>query len=304
MPYKDYYNILGVKRTATPDEIRQGYRRMAHKYHPDVSQEPNAEERFKLVQEAYEVLGTPDKRKKYDEVRPNDSQHTHTKHTNHSNPRRKGGVDVSFFEEISRQEFEKEKGFSDFFDSLFGKKKKYAKAAETPSDHNTPFVTELSLEVEELFQDTIKTIQIQDGQKLQVRIPRGASDGKKVRLPGKGLNGQDILLTIKVREHPWYSIQGNDLYYELPITPWEAALGTQITLNTPKGSVNLRIPPETVTGKKMRLPGRGLGTNHENGDFYVVLLIQTPPAHSPEQKAFYIQMQHLFPWTPRPHLKS
>jgi len=313
MQYKDYYQILGVERQASLDEIRQAYRRLAHKYHPDISQETGAEQQFKEVSEAYDVLSTPAKRSKYDRIVPpnrTSQGHTANKQTN-TYTRRRDPIDIAYFEELSRQEHEKEKGFSDFFESLFGKRRKQNKSSDANSNHSDSAPpqndgipdTELVLDVEDLFHDTVKTLTTSSGNQVQVRIPRGASEGKKLRLPGQGLNGQALTLTIKVRPHPYYSIHGLDLYYELPITPWEAALGTDLTLPTPRGPVNLHIPPESCSGRKMRLAGRGLSNATENGDFYVVLLIQVPPAHSAEQKAFYTQMERLFPWTPRPHLK-
>ncbi|MEZ5479912.1 MAG: DnaJ C-terminal domain-containing protein [Thiolinea sp.] len=305
MEYRDYYNTLGIARDADADDIKQAYRRMARRYHPDVSQEADAEERFKEINEAYEVLGTPDKRRKYDRIAPSARQESSPRTASPHTTRRQR-FDPAYFEEISRQDVaDTDSGFSDFFESLFGKKskKKQDKTDSKPNSGTTD--TSIELDIADLFRDTVKTVQISSTESIQVRIPKGASNGQKLRLPGKGSRGSDLSLVIQVRPHPYWQTQELDIYIDCPIAPWEAALGASIPLPTPTGTVNLKIPPGSQSGKKMRLLGRGLprqGDSTVSGDLYVILQIQTPPATNAAEQALYQHMSQLFSWHPRSHM--
>lgn len=307
MEYKDYYKTLGVERSASQDEIRKAFRRMAAKYHPDRNKDAGAEDRFKEINEANEVLSDPDKRSRYDQLGndwragenfrppPGWSGNSHSGHFN-----------ASFFEDIARQSFDGASGagggFSDFFESLFGNSTGFrrpggsAPRGSTPSQEAT-----IQLTLEDIYHGARKTIRLPSGENLQVQIPAGIAEGQKLRLAGKGPRGSDIYLKIKLKEHPIYHLDGKDIHMELPIAPWEAALGETIALPIPNGRINLKIPQGSQSGKKMRLKARGL-PGEPAGDLYVTLLVNTPPADTAEQKEYYARMRTLFDWNPRQHI--
>lgn len=302
MAAKDYYQVLGISRGASAEDIKLAYRRLARKYHPDVSQLPGAEEHFKAVNEAYDILSDSSKRRKYEQQqtanRPKQAEPT-TKE-----PPMTRKVDVAFFEEISKQEIPDTRRSSAIFNSLFGKKRR-DKVADSPSQAAVePQEYHLTLQVEDLFFDTVKAIQSPNGDTLQVRVPKGSTEGSRLRLAGKGLKGADLSLVIHIAEHPYYELIGQDLYLDLPLSPWEAALGSTILAPTPHGPVSLKIPPGSESGKKMRLAGRGLSTHTTQGDMYITLQVQTPPATTSQQQEFYAQMERTFNWSPRQHLKT
>ncbi len=282
MEYKDYYKILGIEKTADKDQIRKSYRKLAKKYHPDVSKEPNAEERFKEVKEAYEVLNDPAKRREYDSMGSAGF----------------GGGDPfrqSRGQNYSPGGFDNNSGFSDFFDTFFGRG---ATAGETRYQKPEPQNATISLDLEDLYEGASKRIRIQGGGSVQVKIPKGIEEGKKIRLTGKASNGGDLLLQIQLKQHPKFKLEGKDVYVDLPIAPWESALGASVTVPTLGGNIKLTVPEGAKSGSKMRLKGKGLpGSNA--GDQYIVLKIVTPPAKTEEQRAFYQEMQTLFAWDPR-----
>lgn len=304
MEYKDYYKVLGVERSASQDDIRKAYRKLARKYHPDVSKETDAETRFKEVNEANEVLGDTEKRKQYDtlgsswqagdQFRPNQQQWQHS----HAG----GGFDASFFEDIARQQQGAQgdgAGFSDFFDTLFGGGAGNGRRQRKPVGAQTANVT---LNLEDSYHGHQKTLRLPNGQSVQVRIPKGITDGKKIRLSGKGRQGQDLHLKVHLRPHPAYTLDGQDIYHEVAIAPWEAALGDSIPVKTLGGTIKLKIPPNTPSGKKMRLKGKGL-PGKTAGDFYVTLMIHTPPADNEQQKHLYMEMKQAFTaWDARTEL--
>lgn len=299
MAAKDYYQVLGISRSASADDIKLAYRRLARKYHPDVSRVPGAEEHFKAVNEAYETLGDSSKRSKYEQQQ---APAKPTPTSSSVNTARK--VDVAFFEEISKQDIPNTRHSSTLFNNLFGKKRRdksdefKAQAPIEPQEYN------LTLQIEDLFFDTIKAIQAPNGDTTQVRVPKGSAEGSRLRLIGKGLGGADLSLVIHIAEHPYYELVGQDLYLDLPLSPWEAALGATVLAPTPTGPVSLKIPAASESGKKMRLPGRGINTSAAQGDMYVTLQVQTPPATTAQQQEFYAQMERTFNWSPRQHLKT
>lgn len=303
MQYKDYYKILGVERHADQETIKKAFRRLAAKFHPDRNPDPRAEEQFKEINEAYEVLGDAQKRAKYDQL--GNGWHAGDQFRTppgwQSQPQNTQ-FDASFFENIARRGFEQNtsssSGFSDFFDSLFGGNS--SRRTQAPPSRE-PQTATVQLAVEDVYHGTNKTIRLPSGENLQIRIPAGMSENQKIRLAGKGAHGSDIYLKVKVKEHPLYRIDGSDLVMEIPIAPWEAALGDTITVITLAGKVNLKIPAGSQSGKKMRLKGRGL-PGKEPGDLYVILNVATPPAATIEQKEYYARMKNLFDWDPRQHL--
>ncbi len=312
MEYKDYYEIMGVERDATQDEIKRAYRKLARKYHPDVSKEADAEQMFKQVGEAYEVLKDPEKRVAYDQLG-------------------KAGVagaagegftpppnwDAGF--EFSGGGFTEgdSAAYSDFFESLFGQEARQAQAGQRSyrmrgEDHHAKVLIDL----EDAYKGATRTITLQapelDAQghvttrnrTLNVKIPKGIRAGQKIRLNGQGSPGTgdapagDLYLEMEFKEHPLYRVEQLDLYLELPVAPWEAALGATVKTPTPSGVIDLKIPAGSASGRKMRLKGRGIPAKAP-GDIYVVLKIALPPADSDEAKALYEKMQQELPFNPR-----
>jgi curved DNA-binding protein len=310
--FKDYYAIMGVARDASQEEIKRAYRRLASKYHPDVSKEANAEEKFKEVQEAYEVLKDPQRRAAYDQLgtgwRPGED----------FRPPPDWGRDFEF--STSSFGATDDGDFSDFFSALFGQRSPFGTRrgrrtrgfAAAGEDH----VAKIQIDLEDSFRGGTHTIELKSAQlgddgRLQVRprtlkvtIPRGVVEGQRIRLAGQGSPGigggppGDLYLEISFRPHPLFQVEGRDVTLTLPIAPWEAALGATIQTPTLAGPVELKIPPNSRAGQKLRLRGRGLpGTTP--GDQYVVLKIVLPPADTAEARAFYEQMRQKLPFNPR-----
>ncbi len=312
MEYKDYYAILGIDKKANDDDIKKAYRRLARKYHPDVSKEKNAEEQFKDVQEAYEVLKDPKKREAYDTLGSN----------------WKGGQDfrpppgwegAQFYSSDGGQFSQEDMaGFSDFFSQLFGAgggarrggfrhhqgfDQGFQEVKQRGADQNAKIAISLS----DAFHGTSRTFQLRmpDGVRtIKVTIPAGSMTGQKLRLAGQGGQGiggapaGDLYLEIEVQPDSLYSLQGRDVYITLPVTPWEAALGADIKVPTLGGAVGMKLAPGAQAGQKLRLKGRGLPGNPA-GDQYAIVQIIVPAAHTPEQKKLYEEMATAMPFNPR-----
>ncbi len=301
MDYKDYYKILGVERDVSQADLKKSYRKMARKYHPDVSKETNAEERFKEVNEAYEVLGDEAKRSQYDTLGSN--------YQNGQNfnppPGWEGGFDFSQFSQgQGGAQQPGGAGFSDFFESMFGGgmgggggQQQYQQQRRKPPAETMI----LRVDLEDIFAGGKKKVRLPSGSNIEVKIPKGFEDGKKIRLTGKGSNGADIHLKIQINKHPRYKVEGKNVLLNLPIAPWESALGASLNVDTLAGKIKLKIPEGAESGKKMRLKGRGLPATSSSlaGDQFVVLKIVTPPATTDEDKTFYQEMQKKFDWSPR-----
>lgn len=301
MEYKDYYKVLGVERETPQDELKKAYRKLARKYHPDVSKESNAEERFKEVNEAYEVVGDAEKRASYDQLGAN------WKNGQSFNPPPgwDGGFDSSQFGGGARSSGGA--GFSDFFESMFGGSVGGAGFQQgQPHQQRTrkpPSQTAaVTVDLEDVYAGGSTRVVLAGGKTLDVKIPKGIEEGKKIRLGGKASNGGDLLLQIHIRKHPRYTVDGRNVSVNLPIAPWEAALGSSVEVETLSGKLKLKIPAGSQSGKKMRLKGRGLpvsANSASNGDQLVVLQIAVPPANTDEDKQFYEEMQKKFDWNPR-----
>ena len=308
--YKDYYKIMGVARDVSPDELKRVYRRLARKYHPDVSKEANAEARFKELQEAYEVLKDPQKRAAYDQLGSNWRQGQEFR------PPPDWGQNFEF-----SGSFGEENSFSDFFSSLFGQRPGGGRARGGGSRGfamaGDDQVASIEIDLEDSFRGGSKTIELKgrqiddDGRvqprTLKITIPAGIVEGQRIRLAGQGSPGHgggpsgDLYLEVKFREHRLFKAEGRDVTLTLPIAPWEAALGATVPTPTLAGTVDLRIPPNAKSGQRMRLKGRGLpGTTP--GDQYVVLKIVLPPADSPQARELYERMQRELPFDPRSDL--
>lgn len=302
MQFQDYYEVLGVPRTAAPDEIKRAYRKLARKYHPDVSKEPDAAERIKQVNEAYEVLKDPEKRAAYDQVGSG-----YRRGDEFRPP--PGWQDNAFH--FSAGDTAQ---FSDFFESLFGAqfgagaRAGAARGAHAGEDQ----YARIELTLEEAFQGTTRTVMLAspDGRerRLQVKIPAGVTSGQQIRLAGQGAPGLrggpagDLYLEVEILPHRFFRVDGKDVHLDLPIAPWEAALGASLKVPTLGGAVTMKIPAGARPGQKLRLKGRGL-PGRNPGDEYVHLQIITPPAHTPEARDFYERMAKEFAsFNPRAHL--
>ncbi len=316
MEFRDYYQTLGLERGATQDEIKRAYRKLARKYHPDVSSEADAEEKFKAVGEAYEVLKDPEKRAAYDQLGANwQAGQEFT-----APP----GWDAGF--EFSGGGFTQgdSHAFSDFFESLFGQSFGGGATAFNQGprgyrargqDHHARIMIDLedslsgasraiTLRVPEV--DANGRVHTRD-HTLNVRIPKGIAPGQQIRLAGQGDPGVggaaagDLYLEVVFKPHGRYRLEGRDIYLDLPVAPWEAALGANVKAPTPSGVIDLKIPPGTKAGKKMRIKGRGL-PGKQAGDFYVVIKIVLPPGHDARVKRAYEELARASEFNARANL--
>jgi curved DNA-binding protein len=314
MKYKDYYKTLGVERGASDDELKKAYRKLARKYHPDVSKEPNAKERFQDVSEAYETLKDKEKRGAYDSLgshRPGqDFQPSHDWYQR-------------FGERFSHGEAEEDLGgvdLSDLFESLgarFGGRQPGAGSARgyTFRRGNVPmrgqdYEANLPLTLEEAAHGGERELHV-NGQTIRVRIPKGATDGERLRLAGKGapgINGGpagDLYLNIVLRPHPLYKVSGHDLELEVPITPPEAALGAQIEIPTLNGRVAVKLPGGSSSGQRLRLTGKGLPKPKSGaGDLYARLNIVVPSTLTDKEKELYEELRTASRFDPRSRFKG
>lgn len=298
MEYKDYYKILGVEREISDADLKKTYRKLARKYHPDVSKEKDAEERFKEVNEAYEVLGDKEKRSQYDELGANwqNGQNFNPP------PGWDSGFDFGQFSSGGHTGRTADGGFSDFFESMFGggfqqDPRQQGGFNQKPAKPPAETVT-FNVDLEDIYHGNNKRIRLPNGSNIEVKIPKGIEEGKKIRLAGKASHGGDLHLKIQIKKHPKFKRENNDIYLDLPIAPWEAALGATVTIDTLDGKLKLKIPPGAGSGKKMRIKGKGL-PGKANGNQVVTLQIVTPPAETDEEKEFYDIMSKKFDWKPR-----
>ena len=307
MEYKDYYQVLGVARDASQEEIKKFYRRLARKYHPDVSKEKDAEECFKAVGEAYDVLSDPKKREAYDRLGSN--WKAGESFTPPPGWEFEGGFQGSEQGSFSTEEAS---AFSDFFSSLFGGSG-FQQAGQHRRHYNASIKGEdihahLTISLEEAFQGSSKELSLslprsQAVKTLRVKIPKGVLPGQQIRLAGQGtsgLGGQpgDLYIEVEYAPHSLFTADKADIYLRVPLTPWEAALGTILSVPTLGGKVEVKIPANSQTGKKLRLKGRGIPAKTP-GDQYLTLEIMTPPAHDEAAKTIYKNMQTSLPFNPR-----
>lgn len=291
MRFHDYYETLGVKPDASADEIKQAYRKLARKFHPDVSKEPKAEERFKEINEAYEALREPERRREYDRARAGGFRAG-----DEFRPGPGGdGFEYDFGDGSSQ--------FSDFFESLFGRMRggprRGAGGREGPAETRAEF----EIDLETAYAGGKQRVTVQAGRNtrtLEVKVPKGIASGQSIRLAGQGPLGPDgepgdLLLTIRIRPHARFRLDGRDVSVELPIAPWEAALGGRVAVPTLGGEVDMAIPAGSQSGRKLRLKGRGLGSASAQGDQYVILQVHTPAADDARSRAAYEAFQAAFP---------
>ena len=291
MQFKDYYKILGVEPSADAKAIKSAYRRLARKYHPDVSKEAGAEDRFKEINEAHEVLGDEKRRAEYERLRAGGfrSGDDFT-----PPPGWSGGVDFDFSEQGGGD-------FSDFFESLFGRGRAGGRQRPPPRPRRGADVrATLEVDLETVNAGGKQRLQIGGAsgpRTLEVTIPKGIGNGQTIRLSQQGESGPsgagDLLLEIRYRPHAQFEVDGSDLKHKLQISPWEAALGGQISVPTLQGTVSMNIPAGSRSGRKLRLKGKGL-PGKTVGDLYVELQIQTPPARDEADRQWYEQMRERF----------
>lgn len=312
MKFKDYYEILGVPRSAAQDDVKRAYRKLARKFHPDVSKDPEAETRFKELGEAYAVLKDPEKRAAYDQM----GSQWKTGQEFQPPP----GWDAGF--EFSGGEFGGAQGadHSDFFEALFGRHVGGGHRAQRQTqgqDHHAKVLIDLvdayrgaqrSISLRMPALDAQGHIAMQE-RTLDVSIPKGIRAGQHLRLVGQGGPGigegkaGDLYLELVFKPDPQFRADGRDVYVDLPLAPWEAALGAAVEAPTPEGPVQLTIPSGSVAGRQLRLKGRGI-PGSPPGDLYVKLTIALPPADSEASREAYRAMAKAFDFNPRIHLKG
>ncbi len=322
MDYKNYYETLGIKRDASADDIKRAYRKLARKYHPDVSSEADAEDRFKDVSEAYEVLRDPEKRAAYDQIPPGGYATGSGQSGPSPGDTARGNGPSGFDFEGGGFTGADASDFSDFFESMFGRGFRGG-AGAGPQTGRGPasmrgqdHTARIELDLEDAFSGGARTVTLsapemgRDGQvvnrtrSLKINIPKGVRAGQQLRLTGQGTPGLgdgpagDLYLEISFRPHRLFRVDGNDLILDLPVAPWEAALGATVAIPTPAGSVDLKIPPGSNGARRLRLKGRGM-PGKTPGDLYAVLRITLPPADTDNARQLYEQMAERMAFDPR-----
>ncbi|MFO7580234.1 MAG: DnaJ C-terminal domain-containing protein [Nitrosomonas halophila] len=311
MEFKDYYQIMGIARDTTQDDIKRAYRKLARKYHPDVSKELGAEARFKEIGEAYEVLKDPEKRAAYDQLG--------ARWKNGQEFQAPPGWDQGF--EFHGGDFKQADAsqFSSFFEALFGRggHARQRAGSGVPGEDSH---AKILIDLEDTFRGAVRSLTLQhtqlglDGRPqtkertLHVRIPKGIRQGQHIRLAGQGSPGMgrgqagDLYLEVMFKPHSLYKIEEKDIFLDLPIAPWEAALGATVKVPTPAGVVDLKVPAGSQSGQKLRLRQRGIPSTPP-GDLYIVLQIALPPADSEQARAIYREMEQKLAFNPRAKLR-
>jgi len=302
MKYKDYYKILGVERGAAEDEIKKAYRRLARKYHPDVSKEANAKEKFQEVAEAYETLRDKEKRAAYDSL-------------GSYRPGQDFRPPPDWFDRFGTGQGEdlRDVDLSDLFESMGifgraqGRRGGFGRSIPIPGED---YEVVVRLALEEAYRGTERELQL-NGRAFRARIPRGATDGQRLRLRGKGGPGAnggppgDLYLQILLEPHPLYRVSGHDLEIEVPIAPWEAALGAQVEVPTLEGRVTMKVPPGSKGGQKLRLAGKGLPRpGGGGGDLYAALNIVVPGTLTEREKKLYEELREASRFDARGRFKA
>lgn len=311
MEYKDYYKTLGVSKTATEGEIKTAYRKLARRYHPDVNKDPQAEDKFKEINEAYQVLSDPEKRKKYDQFGSEWQRYQ-------SSGGQPGGFDWGRWQQapqgsqqgyrtVSQEEFNDMfgnlGGFSDFFNTLFGQGGFSAGPTYSSSGRSAPRAAqraqsmehEVEITLEEAYSGTSRVLQFEDGRKIEARIPPGVRTGSKVRLSGQA-GGADLYLKIKVLPHDAFTRKGDDLITTVPVDLYTAILGGEVSVETLGKPVRLTIPEGSDSGKTLRLKGLGmpnLKNPSKHGDLYVRIEVHLPGHLTPAEKEKFREIRNM-----------
>lgn len=319
MKFRDYYDILGVSKDASQDDIRKAFRKLARKYHPDVAEDKaTAEDKFKEINEAYEVLGDPEKRTKYDRLGANWNQPESAPHAD--------GADGSYWQHATPsgdgagwQHFEGT-GFSDFFENYFGggggaRSSHFhhggGRATDSSPRRGRDIESEILVSFYEAMHGAERMLAIQtptgERQEVTIRIPKGITDGKLIRAAGLGNLGYnggepgDLFLRVRLERHPDYRVSGHDLYYDLRISPWEGILGATVPVRTPHGESKIKIPAGTENGTEFRLSGKGLpkGKTGDYGDLFAVITIVSPTSTTEEERQHWQAIADLSKFNPR-----
>ena len=296
--FRDYYETLGVPRDASNEDIRRAYRTLARQYHPDVNKEPGAEDRFKEISEAYEVLRDEDKRRRYDRFGAN----------------WKAGQDVSSasgfegFEGFGNGggvqfDFGEGADFSDFFEGMFGRRggRRGGAGFQGFSTRGSDHEGVLELTLEEAARGGKRTLSLGDGRDFEVNIPPGVRDGQRIRLAGEGGGGMgdgpagDLYLRVRLKPHSRFKVNGRDLTTDLPVTPWEAALGATVDVPTLTGTAKVKVPPGSSSGRRLRLRGEGLG----GGDLHARIRIEVPKKLTKKERELFEDLAKTSKFNPR-----
>lgn len=325
--YKDYYATLGVPRTASDDEIKKAFRKLARQFHPDIAKDKKAaEEKFKEINEAYEVLHDPENRKKYDDYGADWKQGGRYE----APPGWQGQRAASGEGGFAREFHFGGTGFSDFFEQLFGGGRRggfgfgAAESGSGPGEFRQARGAQRGQDIEgdivvtldEVRRGSVRAVSVQrtnpqtgqlETHEFKVRIPAGVQEGQTIRVPGRGGSGApggvpgDLFLRVRYAAHPDFTARGADLYYDLDLAPWEAVLGTTVSVPTLDSRVNVRIPPGTNNGQRLRVRGRGLpkGSSGDPGDLYVVVHVQLPSHVSGEEQALWEKLAKISRFNPR-----
>jgi curved DNA-binding protein len=302
--FRDYYEALGVPRDASPEDIRSAYRRLARQYHPDVNKEPDAEDRFKEISEAYEVLRDPEKRQRYDRLganwRAGDDVSGSAGFGGAGGPGGFGTRDVQF--DFGGGDF------SDFFDGLFGGARRGGRASGfngfSTRGSDSEAILELSLE--EAARGGRRRISLGDGRDYDVNIPAGVVNGQRIRLAGEGGSGAgrgpsgDLFLRVRIRPHPRFRLEGRDLHVQLPVTPSEAVLGATVPAPTLDGTARVKVPEGSSSGRRLRLRGQGFpNPNGSPGDLYATVRIMVPKRPTADERRLFEQLAETSDFDPR-----
>jgi len=322
--YKDYYKLLGVNKNASQDEIKKAFRKLARKYHPDANlNNPEAEEKFKEIGEAYEVLGDPQKRSRYDQLGANWKQYSRT------GAGRPGGGGRTYTYDFGGRGFSFDdlgSGFSDFFEMFFGRgaDKRFSGfgpgfssqsggGTRTGMQKGQDMQSELSITLREAYTGTQRSLKLQKEGKtrtVNVKIPKGIKDGGKIRLAGEGAGGPaggpagDFYLIVSVNGHSFFTRKADDLYCEVPVTIKEAFYGSKIDVPTFDGKIMVKVPPKTQGGKTLRLKGKGMPKlrNSSSGDLYAKIRLVLPEKLSGEQKKHFEEFAESLNENPRDNI--
>jgi curved DNA-binding protein len=323
--YKDYYAVLGVRRDASEDDIKKAFRKLARQHHPDVARDKgSAEEKFKEINEAYEVLRDPTKRRKYDEF-GHDWERAEQMRSQGAGawgeaagPRAGGDQEQEFHFDGT--------GFSDFFEQLFGHRSRFRSATgraqpggarvQPEAEPGVDVEGSILVTLEEAMHGSVRTISMrrldpmagtEDTETFKVRIPPGVQEGRRIRVPGKGgkpfgdAPPGDLYLQVSFAAHPDFRVNGSNLYVDLEVAPWEAVLGTSVTVPTLDGAMTGKIPPGVDQGSKIRIRNRGLpiGKTGKRGDFYLVVQLRMPHKVSAEERALWEKLRTVSTFNPR-----
>jgi curved DNA-binding protein len=323
---RDHYEALGVPRDASDDDIRRAYRRLARQYHPDVNKEPGAEDRFKEISEAHDVLRDPEKRAQYDRFGSNWRAAQEAQRQGRGPGARPGDGGGGFegfegfgggrgggFEDV-HGDFGQGGGIDDILEGLFGGRGgprggrgRRGGGFDNFAMRGADTEAELELTLEEAARGGRRRLSLADGRDFEVDVPRGVRDGQRIRLSGEGGAGMgdgptgDLFLRVRIRPHPRFRLEGRDLYVDLPVAPWEAALGASVEVPTLDGSARVKVPPGSSSGRRLRLRGQGFpaGRGDDAGDLYAVVKIMVPKKPSKKERELFEQLAKVSKFDPR-----